>query len=95
MPEVTAQRVSGFGQAIEPGQFYFTRYDDRDERRLNFRCPCGCGKLCVRSVRRDGTDRDGATAWNLDEDRPTFNRIVEIDHGHWIGRLTNGIFTSC
>ena len=94
---VAATRVAGFDHAKNPGDFYLTPPNEHEGgcRHLSFLCPCGCGALAGIRVRDDGENRDGAWAWNRDEEKPTCTPSIDIKPGHWHGHLTAGEFVSC
>jgi len=91
---VKAQNCSDFDSCKDPGNFYLTPSQD-GARRLSFLCPCGCGTLAGIRVRDDGTQVDGAWAWDRNEVAPTCTPSILINQGHWHGYLTNGEFVSC
>lgn len=97
MPECKAKKVDGFDSCNNPGDFYITEPNNHDGgcRRLSFRCPCGCGDLCGIRIRDDGTNRDGSWGWNKNEELPTTTPSIDINHGHWHGYLTDGVFVQC
>ncbi len=96
--DVPANRVAGFGECKNPGDFYITEPNPHEGgmRRLSFLCPSGCGELCGVRVRDDGKNEGGAWGWNRDADKPTTTPSIQIIGGcNWHGYLTNGVFVSC
>ncbi len=94
---VKANRVAGFDECKQPGDFYITAPNEHEGgmRRLSFRCPCGCGDLCVIRIREDGQHDAQAWGWDKNEDCPTTTPSINISGGHWHGYLRAGVFESC
>jgi len=89
-------RVAGYEALEKAGDFYWTYPQGVDNPstpdRLMFRCPCGCEILAgvtVKPVNPNGWDWDG----NLEQ--PTILPSILINHGHWHGYLTGGVFKTC
>lgn len=97
MSVVIANRVADYDNANNPGDYFITEPNERDGnmRMLHFLCPCGCCALCGIRIRDDGQNIEGAWGWNVDWDKPTTTPSININHGHWHGYLTDGVFRSC
>lgn len=95
MSDVLAHRVEDYEHCRQLGDFFIAEKNKHEPgcRRLNFLCPCGCGSLCGIRIRDDGERRDNCWGWNKDQDKPTCTPSIDINHGHWHGWLTNGVFT--
>ena len=98
---VQARRVENFQACTNPGDFFITPPNPHEggARRLSFLCPCGCGDLAGIRVRDDGSQKDGAWAWDKNEDCPTCTpsigimcRLNKVHRFHWHGYLTKGVF---
>lgn len=97
MSEVKANRVAGYSEAKNAGDFYWSGNEKAEIEsgkpgRLMFICPCGCGitaGITVKPVAPQGWD------WNGDMDKPTTSPSILINQGHWHGYLTDGVFKSC
>lgn len=94
MSNVKANRVVGFDEAKNPGDFFFTEPNPHEDgmMRLSFICPCGCGDLCGIRVREDGQHTAAAWGWDKDRDKPTCKPSIAINGEHWHGYLTDGEF---
>jgi hypothetical protein len=46
-------------------------------------------------INDDGTQANYAWAWDRNEDAPTVTPSINIQHGHWHGYLTAGVFRAC
>ena len=77
---VPAQRVSGFDEAKQPGDFWITPPNSAEggARRLTFLCPCGCGTLAGIKVRDDGAKQEGAWGWDRNETAPTTDPSINV-----------------
>jgi hypothetical protein len=76
--EVSANRVSSFEEAKQPGDFWWAE----EAKRMHFRCPCGCGQYAgveVKPANPNGWD------WNGDADKPTVRPSISINSHHWHG----------
>ena len=88
-------KVADYYACKQVGDFFFTPPNEKGERILSFRCPCGCNALAAVKVRVDGTQTDGAWGWNKDEEKPTVTPSIRINNTEWHGYLTDGVFKSC
>lgn len=97
MPDVQAHKVDDYQACKNPGDFFLTPPNEHEggARRLSFLCPCGCGTLAGIRVNDQGTQENHCWAWDRNEESPTCTPSILIDHGHWHGYLTGGIFKSC
>lgn len=89
--------MADYESCVQNGDFFIAHKNEYepDYIRINFLCPCGCGSLCGVRVRKDGQKEPNCWAWDCNEDKPTVTPSIDINHGHWHGYLTGGIFRSC
>jgi hypothetical protein len=97
---IPARRVADYPACLQLGDFFLAGTDEHSQcLRLSFLCPCGCGMLAGIRVVRGGSPYDAATralgawGWDGNEDKPTVEPSIDIDHGHWHGYLKDGQFT--
>lgn len=93
MHPVKANKVAGFNECKNPGDYFFSPVYEENTRKLDFICPCGCGQLCGIKVANDGYQRTGIWGWNKDENKPTCTPSIRINQDHWHGHLKDGVFS--
>lgn len=109
--EVTANKVAGWDDLKQPGDWYFMPDSQGNEfAYLVYVCPCGnCGRQYLSQIPISEADHSGRPRWQWNGDQenpsltPSIQRRVEI-HAHgdepaykcdWHGYLTDGVFRSC
>lgn len=110
MSEVKANRVAGWDDLKNPGDFCLLENSEGKIVRFGFCCPCGnCGTKLLSQISIDSNTDPGRPKWTWDGNKesptltPSILRRIEIaahgDHPaykcNWHGFLTNGIFRSC
>jgi hypothetical protein len=107
--EVKSNKVAGWDDLNQPGDFYINR--SSGQTYIHFYCPCGvCGReySCMIPI-ATGEKIDKSWQWDGNEESPTLQPSIQrhvsiqenVEHGihkhecSWHGYLTDGVFRSC
>lgn len=78
-----------------PGSFRVTEPDEKGEQTFWYCCPCGCGSIAPLTVGNGFKPAGKPTwRWNGSIEKPSLHPSVH-HVGHWHGRLTDGVWSSC